>query len=133
MAVSVTNTDMTSFNAITALTANPATDLVANHAEVFTITPTRRDGRVIIIIDNVASDQGTVTYSIAAGGYWGADAALTGAVAQGVKSAIVLEGYKYKSASATIVITFTPATDKILLTNHALSVYVLELPFNSTI
>lgn len=128
MAVSVTNSSMTDFNTITTLTVNAATAEGANGTEAFTFTPTRADHRCILIMDNQATDQGTVTYSIAAGGFPQAGAALTGSVAQGVLRAIVLDA-KYKSASGTYVITFTPATGKILLTNHAFRCYCLELPF----
>lgn len=126
MAVSATNTTLVS-NTITTITDNPATSSVVDATEVFTITPTKADQKVMIIIEN-GPTHGTVTYSIAAGGYWAAGAALTGSVAQAVSRAIVLEGAKYKAAAGTIAITFTPASGKRLLTDHALVVQIIQLP-----
>lgn len=126
MAVTVTNSNMAE-NTITTITDNPATSSVIDATEVFTITPTKADYKVIIEIDNGPTN-GTVTYSIAAGAYWAAGSALTGSVAQDTKRGIVLEGAKYKSAAGTIVITFTPASGKRLLTDHLLKVRVIQLP-----
>lgn len=127
MAVSAQNTNMV-LNTITTVTRNAATSSTIDQTEVFTITPTKSDEKVLIIIENVAADQGTVNYSIAAGGFWAAGAALTGSVAQGVGRAIVLEGAKYKAQAGTIAITFTPASGKRLLTDHALRVSVIQMP-----
>lgn len=127
MAVTCTNTNPTE-NTITTATRNAATSSVIDATEVFTITPTKADHKVIIYIENVAADQGTLTYSIAAGGMWAAGSALTGSVAQGVGRCIVLEGGKYKSSGGDIAITFTPASGKRLFTDHALRVTVFQLP-----
>lgn len=126
MAVSVTNSTMVT-NTITTITDNAATSSVVDTAEVFTITPTKSDQRVLIEIEN-GPTHGTVTYSIAAGGFWAAGSALTGSVAQDLKRGIVLEGGKYKAAAGTIAITFTPASGKRLLTDHALKVRVIQMP-----
>lgn len=127
MAVTVTNSTITNFNTITTLTDNAATVDVIDATEVFTITPTKGDGKVVIEIDNGPTN-GTVTYSIAAGGFWAAGSALTGSVAQATKRGIVLETAKYKSQDGKIAITFTPASGKKLLTDHALKVRVIQLP-----
>jgi hypothetical protein len=127
MAVAAVNSQMVE-NTITTITGNAATSSTIDQTEVFTITQTKADQRVIITINNVAADQGTITYSIAAGAFWASSAALTGSVAQGLSRGIVLEGAKYKSATGTIVITFTPASGKRLLTDHALKVQVIQLP-----
>lgn len=126
MAVAVTNSSPTE-NTITTLTDNPATSSVIDATEVFTITPTKSDQRVLIEIENGPTN-GTITYSIAAGGFYAASAALTGSVAQDLCRGLVLEGSKYKSATGTIVITFTPASGKRLLTDHALVVRVIQMP-----
>lgn len=127
MAVTCTNTNPTE-NTITTVTRNAATSSVIDATEVFTITPTKADSKVLIYIENIATDQGTLTYSIAAGGFWAAGSALTGSVAQGVGRGIVLEGGKYKSAAGSIAITFTPASGKRLLTDHLLQVEVIQMP-----
>lgn len=127
MAVTCTNSTMVE-NTITTITSNAATSSVVDATEVFTITPTKSDQRVMIRINNVATNQGTITYSIAAGAFWAGSAALTGSVAQGLSRGIVLEGAKYKSATGTVVITFTPASGKRLLTDHTMTVDIIQLP-----
>lgn len=127
MAVAAVNSTLT-VNTIGTVTENAATSSVIDATEVFTLTPTKADHKVLIIIRNVASNQGTITYSIAAGTYWAAGAALTGSVAQGLARAIVLEGAKYKAQAGTIAITFTPASGKRLLTDHLMVVDVIQMP-----
>jgi len=126
MAVSAVNTQLVT-NTITTITDNAATSSVVDATEVFTITPTKADQRVAIIIEN-GPTHGTISYSIAAGGYWAAGSALTGTVSQATSRAIVLEGAKYKAAAGTIAITFTPASGKRLFTDHALVVQIIQLP-----
>lgn len=127
MSVSVTNSTITTFNTEVVLTNNPATSTVIDATEVFTITPTESDEKVVIEIKNGAG-QGALAWSVAAGDYWAAGSALTGSVADGATELIVLEGAKYKAQGGTIAITLTPAAGKILLTNHAAAVNCIELP-----
>jgi hypothetical protein len=127
MAVSAVNTTIAAENTITTVTVNAATSSVIDATEVFTLTPTKADAKVAIVIEN-GPTHGTITYSIAAGGFWAAGSALTGSVAQATTRVIVLEGGKYKAAAGTIAITFTPASGKRLLTDHAMSVSVIQLP-----
>lgn len=117
MAVSVTNEQLV-LNTVNPITFDAATADTADLAEVFTFTPTVYDNNYIIVMDNASAINGTVTFSVAAGAAWAGSAALTGSVAQGIKSALVLEGGKYISSSGTIVITFTPASGKKLKTDH---------------
>lgn len=126
MAVAAVNSQMIE-NTITTITENAATSSTIDQTEVFTITPTKSDQRVVIIIEN-GPTHGTITYSIAAGAFWAGSAALTGSVAQATERGIVLEGARYKSALGAIAITFTPATGKRLATDHALSVKVVQMP-----
>lgn len=126
MAVTAVNTQLVT-NTITTITENAATSSVIDATEVFTITPTKADARVAIIIEN-GPTHGTLTYSIAAGDFWAAGSALTGSVAQATERGIVLEGARYKKNDGTIVITFTPASGKRLATDHALSVKIVQMP-----
>ena len=128
MATAVTMTDISAFNTATAVTKVAATADVADTAEEFTITPTKRDGLLVVRINNVSAANGTVAFSVAAGGLWAAGAAKTGTVAQGVSSDVVLEGGKYKKADGTIAITITPASGKKLKTDHTLSIEAIQLP-----
>lgn len=127
MAVTVTNTTLTAYNTDSAITFNPATVDTADGTEAFTITPTQRNTQVAIFIKNVT---GVLSWSVAAGGAWAGQngSAKTGTTAANTTDVIVLETGKYQSTSGTIVITFTPASGTKLLTNHALNVYVVELP-----
>lgn len=127
MAVSVTNSSPLVDTATTA-TKCAATATGVNGAEVFTFTPTVADAQYAILMDNAAADQGTITWSLAAGGFWNTDAVLTGSILQSVKQLLILDA-KYKSAAGTFVITFTPASGKRLLTDHTFAVYALQMPF----
>jgi hypothetical protein len=126
MAVAVTNTTLTAFNTEVELTNNAATSTVADATEVFTITPTKADYKVLIQIIN-GPTHGAVAWSIAAGGYWAAGSAKTGSVAQAKTELIVLEGAKYKALAGTIAITLTPASGKKLLTDHAAAVNCIQM------
>lgn len=125
--VAATNVPIVDFNTITALTASPATEDGAGTAQVFTFTPTVSDSKYLIILHNPAA-QGTITYSIAAGGFWAAGGALTGSVVQSSMSAILLSA-RYKAATGTIAITVTPYSTNQLTTTHTFKVYAVELPF----
>jgi hypothetical protein len=126
MAVSITNTRIAALNTSQALTFNAATADTAGATEVFTYTPTGKDHKVLIGIQ-VANSNGPVSYSIAGGAGVFGTAAKTGSVAQGTTGVIQIETGRYMSASGTIAITFTPASGKKLLTDHALKVWVAEL------
>lgn len=127
MAVAVTNETMV-LNTINPITQSAATETSIDVVEVFTFTPSVMDNRYLLVIYNVSGANGTVTWSIAAGDAWAAGDALTGSVVQGVQSAIVLEGGKYLSEDGTLVVTITPASGKILLTDHALTVTGIQMP-----
>lgn len=127
MAVSVVNSTITKFNTEVVKTNNPATSTVIDATEVFTITPTESDEKVVVEIKNGAG-HGALAWSVGAGDYWAAGSALTGSVADGATEVVVLEGAKYKLQAGTIAVTLTPAAGKILLSNHAAAVNVIELP-----
>lgn len=127
MAVSCTNTNILKYDTEYTVTKNAATSSVIDATEVFTITPTKADANMVISL-TVATGHGAVAYSVAAGGQWASVSALTGSVAEAATEAIVLEGAKYKSTSGTYVITLTPASGKRLLTDHAATMQVIEMP-----
>jgi hypothetical protein len=127
MAVAVTNETLV-LNTVNPITQDAATSSVVNATEAFTFTPTVFGNRYMILMNNPTAAQGSVTYSITAGAHWAGVAALTGSVANVVQSAIVLETGKYLSAAGTIIVTFTPATGKRLLTDHAFTAVGVQLP-----
>lgn len=124
MAVTVTNTTVTALNADQTLTANAATSTVVNGTEVFTITPTKGGHKNNLIFSN-GTGHGAFTYSIAAGDQWSAGA-ITGSIAAGALEVLDFDSAKVLKNGGTIAITLTPASGKILLTNHAAKVYFLE-------
>lgn len=123
MAVTVTNTKITSLNVEQTLTANAATSTTIDQAEVFTITPTK--SRKAFMFYNGAG-HGAYTYSIAAGDMWG-QKAITGSIAAGATEVIELDDARVKKSNGTILVTLTPASGKRLATDHAAGMYVLEL------
>lgn len=126
MAVTITNSLVTELNQEQTLTMNAATSSVINETEVFTYTPTGKDSKIIIGIQ-VATGHGAVAYSIANGVGVFAKGAETGSVAAASTEFLQPETGRFMSATGTILITFTPASGKRLLTDHALNVWVIEL------
>lgn len=125
MSVTITKTTISAFNADQTFTPNVATSTVANEAEVFTVTPTKSSQKSAIVFSN-ATGHGAFTYSIAAGDLWAGEA-ITGSVAAAALEVLEIESAKVLQDDGTIAITVTPATGKILLTNHVASIYHLEL------
>lgn len=127
MAVSAANSSITALNTPAAITKNAATADTDALAEVFTIIPTKSDGRLIIIIGGTGFDaDDNITYSIAAGVSVFAGTALTGTITKNTEKAIQVETGKVLSAAGTILLTLTPAATDRLLTNHAAYVKVIE-------
>lgn len=114
----------TSLNTGVLATATLATADTADLAEVFDIKPTK--GRFVIIINNTAA-AGTVTYSLAAGTQWAADAALTGSVAQSTSRVLEVDTAKYINASGVISLTVTPASGAKLKTGNIVTIQVIQL------
>lgn len=127
MATAVANVSLAK-NAVTVLTTTAAAADTIDLAEVFTITPTKSDARFMIVVNNASGANGAVALSLAAGEFWAKPAAaLTGSVAQGVRSAIVVESAKYMKKDGTLALTVTPASGKKLKTDHTLVVSVVQL------
>jgi hypothetical protein len=131
MAVTVTNSTIAALNTVTATTRNLATADTDALAEVFTITPTAPDGKLLIVLDLdnlVATDAAAAdaTFSIAAGDFW-AGAAVTGTVTKSTKKMIQVETAKVLQNDGTIALTLTPGASDKLLSNHAAAVEVFEI------
>lgn len=126
MAVDVTNVtlevdteDVLAFDAATADTDN--------EAEVFTITPTKRTEKMIILVE-VANSHGTVACKLGAGDYWAAQDVEFDAVENKTTAFVVSDIARFLNDDGEIELTLTPATDKQLLSEHAAKVQVIELP-----
>jgi hypothetical protein len=131
MAVAVTNSIIAAFNTVTATTRNLATADTDALAEVFTITPTAPDGKLLIVLDfdnlvATAAADADATFSIAAGDFW-AGAAVTGTVTKSTKKMIQVETAKVLQNDGTILLTLTPGANDKLLSNHAAAVEVFEI------
>ena len=131
MAVTVTNSTIAAFNTATAITSNLATADDDALAEVFTITPTKRDGKCLLIIDcdnlvAAAAADANITYSVAAGDLW-AGTAVTGTVTKSTKKAVQLETAHVIQDDGTILLTLTPGANDKLKSNHAAAVEFFEL------
>jgi hypothetical protein len=131
MAVAVTNSTIIALNTSTATTRNVATADADAGAEVFTITPTRPDGKMIIVLDfdnlvATAAADDNATFSIAAGDFWAAEA-ITGTITKSTKTIIQVETGKVLQNDGTILLTLTPSANDKLKSNHAAAVEVFEL------
>jgi len=131
MAVTCTNSTIAAFDTVTATTRNLATADVDALAEVFTITPTRKDGQVIIVLDldnlvATAAADADATFSIAAGDFW-AGKAVTGTITKSTKKIIQVETAHVLQSDGTILLTLTPGANDKLLSNHAAAIEVFEL------
>jgi len=131
MAVVVSNSTVVALNTVTATTRNLATADTDALAEVFTITPTRPDGKVIIVLDldnlvATAAADDDATFSIAAGDFW-AGAAVTGTITKSTKKIIQVETGKVLQNDGTILLTLTPGANDKLKSNHAAAIEVFEL------
>lgn len=125
MAVTITNTLIAALNTDQALTFNAATSTVDDATEAFTYTPTGKDSKIVIGMKN---GTGILSYSIAKGtGVFQAAAAKTGTVAATSTDVIQIETGKFIDDDGEIVITLTPANGTALLTDHAASMFVIEL------
>lgn len=126
MSVNITNSRIVELNADQTLNVSAATSTVINEAEVFTYTPTGKDNKIVLAFINGAG-HGAFTYSITGGvGPFGI-AAKTGSIADGATEIIQIETGRFMQQPGTILITLTPATGKILLTNHAAKMWAIEL------
>lgn len=125
MAVTITNTLIAALNTDQALTFNAATSTVDDATEAFTYTPTGKDSKIVIGMKN---GTGILSYSIAKGtGVFQAAAAKTGTVSATSTDVIQIETGKFIDDDGKIVITLTPASGTALLTDHAASMFVIEL------
>lgn len=122
--MAIVNSKIAALNADQALTFTAADVDSANGTQKFVYTPTGKDNKIVIGIKNAT---GVLTWVIGAGvGVFGA-AAKSSSTAADKTDIIQIETGKYMKANGTIEITFTPESGTKLLTNHALSVFVIEL------
>ena len=115
------------------LVPDAATSTVIDEVEVFTFTPTKGMDKIAIEV-KVANTHGTVACSLGAGGQFWASAAKTFNAVQNVTSIFhVCDIARFAKEVAgenedKIELTLTPASGKRLLTDHAATVQIIELP-----
>ena len=132
MAVTVTNSKILLMNTLTAVTSNAATADTDALAEVFTISPTRKDGKGLIVIGTTApgTPDGNITVSIAAGAAWAGAAqsyTFTKQASGNIERMIEVDTGRFLSSAGTILVTLTPASTDKLKTDHAAYVKFYEL------
>jgi hypothetical protein len=125
MAVSITNTTITALNAVKAKTFNAATSTVTNGTEVFTLTPTKSGGKLLLEFANTSTS--AYTFSIPASTAFTAGAIVSGTVAASGTTAMQFDTMKVMTSAGTIPITLTPSTGLALVAGHAATVAAHEL------
>ena len=121
MAVTITNSQVTAYDDVGAVTSNAATETIVDTAEVFTYTPTAAASGILI---RVYTGSGA-TMSVAAGGRVFSGNNYEETLTTGTYITKLDLG-KYINDNGEVEITFTPASGEALLTNAALTVEVLE-------
>lgn len=122
----ITNVTMAAFDTVTAYSPTAATATDANATETFDLVLTKKPSKAILMFYN-ANSHGTYTVSIAAGDCWAGAASATLSIPQNTTKAVQINTSKYMNSDGTIAITLTPASGKILLTNHAATIGCIEL------
>jgi hypothetical protein len=125
----VTNVDLVRDTG-TAVTATALTsDVAANDTETLIITPTVPAYRLVVIINNVAADQGSLGITVTVGDYWMAKAMASVAVVQATAKAFMFTAARYQlKADSTIKVVIAPASGKKLVTNHAATWQCFQIP-----
>lgn len=123
--VVITVNKPSAMNAVTAVVASPATEAVADTAQIFYITPTK-PGEMMTILCSNANGHGSVALVVAKGAFVNSVADLALTIPQNTTNTFQLDSTKYTQADGKIKITATPAEGKILLTNHAFTMTVVE-------
>ena len=127
MAVTCTNMTLVR-DTVDTVEADAATADAANLAEVFTITPSKGQDKMVIEVA-VANSHGTVACSLGAGSEFWASAAKTFNAVQNKTSIFHISDIaRFLTSASTILLTLTPASGKKLLTDHTATVAVIELP-----
>lgn len=125
----VTNIDLIREEGVVVTPTAFTSDTSANDTETLIITPTVPGNWMILIINNVASDQGSLTVTCAKGDYWFAKAMDTVTILQNTDQAIVFQAAAHKDKDDnTIEFVVTPASGKKLVTNHGATWQCFQMP-----
>ena len=113
----------------TVITAVAFTETSANETETLVITPSLAGSRLILIINEVSGDSGTMTVDCAAGDYWAGEALSTVSVAQATDVVLCFEPAMHQDKDDdTITVVITPASGKKVWTDHDATYQCFELP-----
>ena len=127
MAVTCTNMTLER-DVVDTIEPDAATSSVIDEVEVFTITPSKAVDKMVIEV-KVANTHGTVVCSLGAGGqYWASKAKAFNAVQNKTSIFHISDVARFLTTASKILLTLTPASGKRLLTDHAATVAVIELP-----
>lgn len=125
----VTNVDLIREEGVVVTPTAFTSDTSVNDTETLIITPTVPGNRMILIINNVASDQGSLTVTCAKGDYFLGKAMGTVTILQNTDAAIIFQAAAHKDrGDNTIEFVVTPASGKKLVTNHAATWQCFQMP-----
>ncbi len=129
----VTNIDLTRDSGV--LCTNVAfTNTTADALETLTFIPTKNGKKLILIINEVSGNAGSLSVTVSAGNYWAAKAMGAVAVAQGTSKAFCFTPARYMTSTGVdateskIVVTITPATGKKVWTDHDATYQHFQIP-----
>ena len=125
----VTNIPLIRESGVTVTKVAFTSDTTAGDTETLNITPTVPGNRMILIINNVATDQGSLTVNCAKGEYWFAKAMPTVTILQATSQAIVFQAAAHQDKDTDLIaFVVTPASTKKLVTNHAATWQCFQMP-----
>jgi hypothetical protein len=110
------------------ITATAFTETTADDTETLVIKPSKAGSRLILIINEVSGDSGTMKVNCAAGDYWAGQAMTEVEIAQGKSKAFCFEPAKHLDDDDEITVVITPATGKKVWTDHDATYQCFELP-----
>jgi hypothetical protein len=124
MATAIVPANLTAFRTATDSAATAATADTADLAESFDFTS---NGKPFIVLAKVAAANGSVTLAMSAGDSWAAKATSIGLAPQAKTTAFYVESGYGVDSDGKITITATPASGKKLLTDHVLTLAVIQI------
>lgn len=126
----VTNVDLIRDTGVAVPVTAFTSDVSVNDTETLIITPTVPAYKLVVIInENGATDQGSLSVTVTAGDYWAAKAMAAVTIANTIKKAFMFTAARYQAkADSHIHVVVAPASGKLLVTNHAATWQCFQIP-----
>lgn len=122
--IAITETDLVKFRTATDYATAAATSTAANTAETFEFDSL---GGPFIVLATVANSHGSVSLALTKGDGWAGQAISIGDAVQNKVTAFLVEPAYGMQDTGKIEIKATPANGKKLLTDHALTLGVIQI------